>query len=153
MPQVRYSVVMLEGMTAVLAAFFVFCLAKQELIRNRTYYYATFVCLLLIILFNVFYYFTAPATSFQGFCAIGLGVLHAAALILTMAYIGGLSIRQMADEMKDAAQDFRTAGESRKPVIVPLGQDKPRVKDAYEEEEREQREKPRIVIELPKKDE
>lgn len=147
---------MLDGMTTALAIFFVYCLAKQELIKNRTYYYATFVCLLGIIFFNAFFHFfgrDAGSTTGQGLCAIALGILHAAALILTMAYVGGITLREMAGQMKEAAEDFRTAGESKKPVIVPLGQDKPRARDAYEVEEREQKEKPRIVIELPKKDE
>ncbi len=141
---------MLEGFSTVLMAFFLFCLYRQDLIRNRTYYYATFACLLGIILFNTFYHFMEN-TYGRGFCAIMLGVLHAGALVLTMAYIGGLSLKTMASEIKEAAEDFRSGGEAKKPVIVPLTGKKPEPKDAYVEEEREQAEKPRIVIELPKK--
>jgi len=141
---------MLEGFTTVIAAFFVFCLYRQDLIKSRTYYYATFACLMGIILFNTFYYFM-DNTYGRGFCAIMLGLLHAGALVLTMAYVGGLSLKQMAGEIKDAAEDIRSGGDAKKPVIVPLTGQKPAPKDAYVEEEREQAEKPRIVIELPKK--
>ncbi len=141
---------MLEGFSTVLCAFFVFCLYRQDLIRNRTYYYATFGCLVLIIFCNVFYYFMGTATG-QGLFAIMLGILHAGALILTMAYIGGVSVKQIGFEVVQAAEDIRSGGEAKKPVIVPLTGEKPKPKDAYVEEEREQKEKPRIVIELPKK--
>jgi hypothetical protein len=140
---------MIEGLTTVLAAFLVFCLYRQDLIKNRTYFYATFGALLVIIFCQVFYRITGPAG--QVFFAVVLGVLHAGALLLTMAFVGGLSLKEMGREMKDAADEIRTGGEARKPVIVPLSKEQPKPKDAYVEEEREAREKPRIVIELPKK--
>jgi hypothetical protein len=140
---------MLEGFTTVLLAFFIFCLYRQDLIKNRAYYYVTFACFIGIIFANVFYYFMAGVSG-QGFFAVVLGVLHLGAFILTMAYIGGVSIRQLATEVKDAAQEVRTGGESKKPVLIPIGKEQPKPKDAYEEEARQ--EKPRIVIELPKKE-
>ncbi len=141
---------MLEGFTTVIVGFFIFCLYRQDLIKNRTYYYATFACLLGIILFNVFFYFMAGVTG-QGFCAVALGILHAGALILTMAYVGGLGIKQIGFEVITAAKDLRSEGEDKKPVIVPLTREQPKPKDAYVEEAKDQAAKPRIVIELPKK--
>lgn len=141
---------MLEGFSTVLCAFFVFCLYRQELIKNRSYYYATFACLIAIIFCNVFFYYMAGVSG-QGFFAVFLGILHAAALVLTMAYVGGLSIRQIGFEVKQAADDIQSGGQAKKPVIVPLTKEQPKPKDAYVEEERQQKEKPRIVIELPKK--
>jgi hypothetical protein len=141
---------MLEGFSTVLCAFFVFCLYRQDLIKNRTYYYATFGCLIAIIFCNVFFYYMAGVSG-QGFFAVFLGILHVGALVLTMAYVGGLSVRQIGFEVVQAAEDVRSGGEAKKPVIVPLTREQPKPKDAYVEEERGEREKPRIVIELPKK--
>jgi hypothetical protein len=141
---------MLEGFTTVIVAFFIFCLYRQDLIKHRTYYYATFVVLMAIILFNVFYYFMEN-TYGRGFCAVMLGLLHAGAMVLTMSYVGGVSPKQIGAEVAKAVDDVRQGPDAKKPVIVPFSGEKPKPKDAYVEEEREQAEKPRIVIELPKK--
>jgi hypothetical protein len=144
---------MLEGFTTVLAAFFIFCLYRQDLIRNRTYYYATFACLIAIIFASAFYHYLSGNDAYgQGFFAVALGVLHAGGLVLTMAYVGGVSPKAIGKEVLQAADEVRRGPDAAKPVIVPIGKDKPKVKDAYEEEEREQKEKPRIVIELPKRE-
>ncbi|MBC7783568.1 MAG: hypothetical protein H7144_06990 [Burkholderiales bacterium] len=147
---------MLDGLTTVIAAFFLYCLARQDMIKNKTYYYFTFACLLGIVLFSTLYYFLNDVYG-RGFCAIVLGVLHVAALLLTMGYVGGVTLRGMAGEMKDAVDDFRAGGDAKKSVIVPLTGQQPaprtdRVDRPDRTDSSGEAERPRIVIDLPKRD-
>ncbi len=122
------------------------------MIKNRTYYYFTLACLCGIILFNMLFYFLND-TYGRGFCAIMLGVLHLGALLLTMGYVGGLSVKEIGFEVAEAAKDFKAGGDVKKPVIVPLTGQQPTPRaDRAASSNNPDEPKPRIVIELPKKD-
>lgn len=148
---------MLEGFSTVLVAFFVFCLYRQDLIRSKRYYYATFGCLILIIFCNVFFYFMSTASG-QGVFAILLGILHAAALVLTMAYIGGIGVIQLGQEITHAVRELQPKPETRESPSSPSSQNDFHPPSDLTPQQPEPGEKvpvkdqPRVVIELPRKD-
>lgn len=147
---------MLEGFSTVLVAFFVFCLYRQDLIRSKKYYYATFGCLILIIFCNVFFYFMSTASG-QGIFAILLGLLHVLALILTMAYIGGIGVTQIGQEIAQVVQELQPKPEPRdsssiqQPEPDSAQQSAPIPEQPGPQVTTPLKDQPRIIIDLSKK--
>ncbi|MDB5324473.1 MAG: hypothetical protein JWM57_42 [Phycisphaerales bacterium] len=135
----------LDGMTLLLGAFFLYCLAHPDRVRNRTHYWAAFACLLFIILFYVLRLMLYNSPAGQVFSGVMIGMLQAMGLVLTVMYVGGLRPSEVASELRDATDDFRRGGEPAKPVIIPLTGEQPKAK-----EEPIAPPPPRVVIDLPK---
>jgi hypothetical protein len=148
----------LDGLTAILAGFFFYCLAKPAMVKNRTQYWATFACLLLITLCYTLRLMLYNSSAGQVVTGIMIGLLQVGGMLLTVLYVGGLTTRDVADQMKDAYEDFRAGGDARKPVIVPLTGEKPKPRPEEPTTPREEiapvappQPQPRVMIELPKK--
>lgn len=140
----------LDGMTILLGAFFLYCLAHPERVRYRTQYWASFVVLIAIILLYSLRLMLYNSPAGQVFTGVMIGLLQAGGLVLTVMYVGGLRVSEVASELKDAADDFRRAGEPAKPPIVPLTGEQPKPRDEPLAPIPVAPAPPRVVIELPK---
>jgi hypothetical protein len=140
----------LDGMTLLLGAFFLYCLAHPERVRYRTQYWAAFVLLVTIILLYTLRLMLYNSPGGQVFTGVMIGLLQAGGLVLTVTYVGGLRVADVASELKDAADDFRRGGEPVKPPIVPLTGEQPKHRDEPIVPIPVVPAPPRVVIELPK---
>ena len=143
----------LDGMSLLIGAFFFYCLANPSRVKNRTQFWAVFAVLVLIVLFYTLRLMLYNSAAGQVFTGVFIGMLQVAGLVLTVMYAGGLSLRDLGDELSDAADEFRR-GEPAKPVIVPLTGAVPKPKaNPMRDEPRinlVQPPPPRVSIELPK---
>ncbi|HEY0008545.1 MAG TPA: hypothetical protein VGB55_07470 [Tepidisphaeraceae bacterium] len=137
----------LDSLTFLLAAFFFYCLAKPEMVRNRTQYWGVFFGLILIVVLTTLRLMLYNSPGGQIVTGILIGLTQIAAMVLTVLYVGGMSVREMAGEMGSAVDEVRTGGMPKKTPIVPLTGDKPRAREDVEEAP------PRYTISLPKKPE
>lgn len=136
----------LDGMTLLLGAFFFYSLAHPHKVRNHTQFWAVFACLLLIVVLYALRLMLYNSPAGQVLTGVLIGMLQAGGLILTVLYVGGLRVSDVAEELRDAAADFRHGGEAaKKPIIVPLTGEKPVPK-----EDPLPPAPPRVVIDLPK---
>lgn len=143
----------LDGMTLLLGAFFFYSLAHPHRVRNRTQFWAVFVVLLLIVLLYALRLMLYNSPAGQVMTGVFIGLLQAGGLVLTVLYVGGLQFGDVAEELKDAADEFRRGGEPAKPPIVPLTGEKPMPRhEPVPAAEPVSPMPPRVVIDLPKKD-
>ena len=140
----------LDGMTLLLGGFFFYSLARPNTVRNRAQFWAVFVCLLAIILLYTLRLMLSDSAAGQVFTGVMIGLLQAAGLVLTVMYVGGLRASDLAEELRDAAEDFR--GQPAKTPIVPLKAEQPRPGPPVVPMPASPAaaEPPRVVIDLPK---
>ncbi len=134
-----------DGITLILAVFFFYCLAKPEMVKNRTQFWGVFFALCAITLFYTLRLMLYNSPAGQVFCGIMIGLLQLGGLVLTVLYVGGLSSVELREQLGEAAANFRRGDE--KPIMVPLKREQPKPRDDEEDEDRP----PRIVIDLPRK--
>ena len=117
----------IDGITTAIVVFIFACLAWPHLIKNRSQYYAAFVCACGIILLHTLSWMIQSIgfNVIAGFC---IGVLQLASVIMLMMCAGGLTLRNLGDEIAGAYEVIRR-GESEKTVIVPLRGEQPKKKD------------------------
>jgi hypothetical protein len=118
----------LDGVTTVLTAFIFVCLVMPAIVKHRPQFYAALACVAgIIVLHTLTLMFNAA--SFGG---IAIGVLQLVALLLLVLCVGGLTVGELAGELKRSYEVIRR-GETEKEVIIPLGDQAP-VKRARGEE-------------------
>ncbi|HEX8325734.1 MAG TPA: hypothetical protein VF595_17650 [Tepidisphaeraceae bacterium] len=151
---------MFDGMTLLLGTFFFYCLAHPQRIRSRTPFWGVFGCLLLIVLLYTLRLMLYTSPAGQVLTGVVIGLLQAGGLVLTVLYVGGLRVGEMADELKNAA-DFRHGGETAKSAVTPSSGEPatPRGEPTAAVPRSEPMSPtpaaaapPRVVIDLPKKD-
>ncbi|MGN6628167.1 MAG: hypothetical protein ACTHLN_16225 [Tepidisphaeraceae bacterium] len=134
----------LDGISLLIGAFFFYSLAHPERVKNRTQFWAVFAVLILLVLFYTLRLMLYNAPGGQVFTGIFIGLLQVAGLVLTVMYFGGLTVRELGEELTEAADEFRRGGEPAKPRIVPLTGAQPKPRDEPIDVP------PRVSIDLPK---
>jgi hypothetical protein len=115
----------ISGITTAIVVFIFACVAFPHLVKNKTQFYAAFAAVLIIILLHSLNIMIGTA-GFQVFAGALTGLLQLGAIVLLFAGCGGMSISELAGEMKGAYDDFRGGGTEEKTVIVPLSGEMPR---------------------------
>ena len=119
----------MEGVTTAIVAFVFFCVVRPELVKNKTQFYGAFAAVLIIIALHALNLMLRDSAGFQVFTGVMVGLLQIGAIVLLFSSCGGVSIRQLADEMSKAYEVIRR-GEEEKTVIVPLTGEMPRPRQA-----------------------
>jgi hypothetical protein len=136
----------LDGISLVIAAFFFYGLARPAIVKNRTQFWGVFGCVVGIILLSMLRLMLYNSPGGQVVTGILIGLVQLAAVVLSALCVGGLTARDMADEISDAVDDLRSGGTPKKTPIVPLTGERPQPREEINEETT-----PRYTISLPKK--
>lgn len=139
----------LDGMTLLIGAFFFYSLARPATIKHRSQFWAVFVCLLSIILLYALRLMLYNSPAGQVFTGVMIGLLQAGGLVLTVMYVGGLRTDDIADALRDTADDFR-GGPPAKTPIVPLKGEQPIPARTPVDRTSPSADPPRVVIDLPR---
>jgi len=138
-----------DAISALIGVFFFYCLANPQRIKNRTQFWGVFVILLAIIVLYTLRLMLYNSAGGQVFTGVMIGILQFGGMVLTVLYVGGLTVGQMSGQIGDAVEDFR--GKPKVTPIIPLSGDHPPGKyDDPIEAPRYNVEPPRYNIELPK---
>jgi uncharacterized membrane protein YccC len=133
----------MEGVTTAIVAFLFVCVVFPSLVKNRPQWYAALAAVVLVIFFNALV-MAFPSVGFMRFTVFITGMLQIAAIVLLILSAGGLSVRELAGDMKRAYEVIRR-GEEEKEVIIPLTGEQPRSREERDRMDREGR----IVLEVP----
>jgi hypothetical protein len=107
-----------DGVTTCLLAFLFVCLILPTHVRNRSQYYAALGFVIAIIQLHPLGLMIKTA-GFQVFAGAMTGLLQAGAILLVVLCVGGLRLRELAGDLKDAYEVIRR-GQQEKEVIIPL---------------------------------
>lgn len=107
-----------EGVTTCVLGFLLVCLVFPALVRNRPQYYAALAFVVVIVLLHALGLMIGTA-GFQVFAGAMTGLLQAGAIVLIILSVGGLRVRELAGELKDAYEVMRR-GQPTKDVIIPI---------------------------------
>jgi hypothetical protein len=133
----------MEGVTTAIVGFLFVCVVFPNLVKNRPQWYAALAAVVLVIFFNALRFAFFESSGLLRFTGFITGMLQIAAILLLILSAGGLSVRELAGDMKRAYEVIRR-GEEEKEVIIPLTGEQPGSRDA----DRVDREG-RIVLEVP----
>ena len=117
----------IDGVTTAIVLFLFACLAWPHLIKNRSQYYAAFVSACGIILLHTLSWMI-QSPGFNVIAGFIIGLLQLAAVVMMVLCAGGMTLRNLGDEISGAYEVIRR-GESEKTVIVPLRGEQPKRKD------------------------
>jgi hypothetical protein len=114
----------MQGIPTVIVAFIFVCILFPKLVKHEVQFYTAFGLILLILLLEVVAeIFGSP--GFNRFIGVMNGLLTIGSLILIVLATGGLSLKDLTGEFKNAFEVIRR-GESDKEVIVPLTGEMPK---------------------------
>jgi hypothetical protein len=111
----------MQGVTTALVSFLFVCVVFPNLVKNRAQYYGAFAAICLIILLDALAIAIHPTevAGLRVFAYAAVAFLQIAAIVLLFLAAGGITWRELADDMKDAYEVIRRGGEE-KEVIIPL---------------------------------
>jgi hypothetical protein len=135
----------MEGVTTAIVAFLFVCVVFPSLVKNRPQWYAALAAVVLVILLNALRFAFIESLGLARFTSFMTGMLQIAAILLLILSAGGLSVRELAGDMKRAYEVIRR-GEQEKEVIIPITGEQPRSRE--DREDRVDRDG-RIVLEVP----
>jgi hypothetical protein len=142
----------MHGVTTALVGFLLVCVIFPNLVKQKALYYASFAAVCLIIIFDALGLMVSgpetALTKFRVFTYVMGALLQVAAILMLFLSCGGITWRQLADDMKDAVEVIRRGGEE-KEIIVPLSGDLARIKAERRAERDEPAEPQRYVINDP----
>jgi hypothetical protein len=146
----------MHGVTTALVGFLLVCVIYPNLVKNKTQYYAAFAAVCLVILFDALGFMISGAekvAGFRVFAYVACAFLQVVAIVMLFLGCGGISWRELADEMKDAVEVVRRGGDE-KEIIVPLSGEMARLRSERQAERRAERssddtERERYVINDP----
>lgn len=123
----------MEGVTTAIVAFIFVCILYPRLVRNHPQFYTAFG-LIVVMLFFTSIARMINSEKFWTFVGGLNGLLQVCALVLLVLATGGLSLRELTGEFRNAFEVIRR-GESEKEIIVPLTGEmpKPRKRDVEPE--------------------
>ncbi|CAN5400090.1 hypothetical protein BH09PLA1_BH09PLA1_33800 [soil metagenome] len=121
----------MQGVTTALVAFIFFCVIFPERVKNRPQFYAALGFIALIILLDALAYII-QSTGFRMFSYFAIAGLQIGSILILFMAAGGLSWRDLKDEMGNAYEVIRRGGEE-KEIIIPLTGQKPQVRDVDDE--------------------
>jgi hypothetical protein len=133
----------MQGVTTALVSFLFVCIVFPNLIKSRAQYYAAFGAVCVIIFLDAIAMAISPTTfaGFRVFAYVAVAFLQIVAMLMLFLAAGGVTWRELADDMKDAYEVIRRGGEE-KEIIVPLTGELARKKERHDQQER-------IVIDDP----
>ena len=126
----------MSAIPAIIVAFIFVCILFPRLVKHHAQFYTAFgLVLISMLLWTIAMIFDSP--GFNRFISVMDVLLTIAALVMIVLATGGLSLKDLAGEFKNAIEVIRR-GESDKEVIVPLTGEmpKPRRTESHEEERR-----------------
>ncbi len=114
----------MEGVTTAVVAFIFVCMVFPSLVRSRPHFYSALAAIIVVILVQALIPMIA-APKFTVFVGALSALLQVGAILLLFLACGGLSARELADDMKRAYEVIRR-GEQEKDVIIPITGQMPR---------------------------
>lgn len=121
----------MEVLTAIVGFMFV-CIVFPNLVKNRPQFYSAFGLVVLILLLRALAAMFGSA-GFSNFIHVVNEFMTIGALVLVVLATGGISLRELGGEFKNAFEVIRR-GESEKEVIVPLMGEMPKPRKRPEPE-------------------
>ena len=134
----------MEGVTTAIVAFLFVCVVFPSLVKNKAQWYAALAAVVFVILLHALRSVFPNNDWLRGFTGFMTGLLQVGAILLLILSVGGLSVRDLAGDMKRAYEVIRR-GEEEKEVIIPLTGEQPRAREERDRMDREGR----IVLEVP----
>jgi len=114
----------MQGILTIIVAFIFVCVLFPRIVKHEVQFYTAFGLVLLILLLDVIGgIFGSP--GFSRFLGVMQGLLTIGALLLLVLATGGLSLKDLTGEFRNAFEVIRR-GESDKEVIVPLTGEMPK---------------------------
>jgi hypothetical protein len=143
----------MHGVTTALVGYLLVCVIFPNLIKNRAQYYAAFAAVCLIIVLDALGMAVSGVESgkvagLRVFAYVVGACLQVGAILMLFLASGGLTWRELADDMKDAVEVIRRGGDE-KEIIVPLSGEMARMKAQRRAEQAEPAERERYVINDP----
>ena len=125
----------MHGVTTALVGFLLVCVVFPNLVKNRPQYYAAFAAVCLIVILDALGLAISGTAlaGFRVFAYVICAFLQVAALVLMFLACGGLTFRELADDMKGALEVIRRGGDE-KEIIIPLSPEMQRLKEQREAE-------------------
>lgn len=118
----------MQGVTTAIVAFIFVCLVYPHIVKHRPQFYTAIGLVLVGILLDAIGH--VDALEHGGFVRVTYlfgALLQIITILLLVLCVGGLTIRELADEVAHTVEVIRR-GET-KPVLVPLRGEQPRAKD------------------------
>lgn len=109
----------MHGVTTAIVGFVFVCIIYPHLIKNRPQFWSAVGMVMAIILLDAIGHMTASPGALERATYVLAALLQIASMLLLIMSAGGLSARQLADEVGNAFEVIRR-GEETKEVIVPL---------------------------------
>jgi hypothetical protein len=122
----------MEGVTTAIVAFIFVCIVYPHLVKNRPQFWAALAFVLLVILIQSLATVIGSG-GFSRFAFAFTGLLQIGAILLLVLSAGGLTVKELTDDLSRSIDVVRRGGE-KETIIVPLTgeQPKPRSRDAGE---------------------
>jgi hypothetical protein len=117
----------MEGVTTAIVGFILACVIWPKLVKNKPQFYSAFAMVIVIILLNSLRIMLHDSAGFGVFAGAFTGIFQACALVLLVLSAGGISMRELSDDLKDAYEVIRR-GETEKEIIVPIRGEMPKPK-------------------------
>ena len=124
----------MDGVIAAIVAFFFVCIVFPKLVKNHAQFYIAFGMILLMILLGTLGMMFGDWAGLHRFIAVMDGLLTLCAMVMLVLATGGLSIKDLGGEFKNAFEVIRR-GESEKEIIVPLTGEVPKPRKPRTESE------------------
>jgi hypothetical protein len=128
----------MEGVTTAIVAFLFVCVVFPNLVKNKPQWYAALAAVVFLILLHALRSIFPGSDWLRAFTGFMTGLLQIAAILLLILSAGGLTVRELAGDLKRAYEVIRR-GEEEKEVIIPISGEQPRPREERED---------RVVLEV-----
>jgi hypothetical protein len=119
----------MTGVTTAIVLFLFACMLYPALVKNKPQYYAAFGMVCVILLLDALGH--AFPTHLAAFAYFFSALLQIGAIFILFLAVGGLTPRELGDEMRRAFEVIRR-GEEEKEIIIPLTGQQPRSREEEE---------------------
>jgi len=120
----------MNGVTTAIVLFLFACLIYPALVKNKHQYYAAFGMICAILLLDALGHAIGSA-PFRIFVYFMTALLQIGSILVLFLAVGGLSPRELGDEMRRAFEVIRR-GEEEKEIIIPLTGQQPRPREPHQ---------------------
>ncbi len=115
----------MQGVTTAIVAFLLVCIVYPNLVKNRTQYYMALACAVAVIVLDALAHLI---TGMAGFCYVMTALLQVVALLMLILSAGGLTMRELADDLAQSYEILRR-GETEKTLVIPRSGQTPAARD------------------------
>lgn len=126
----------MQGVTTALVLFLFVCVVFPNLVKNKPQYYAALVQVCLIIFLDAVSMMVSESPAGRVVVYVLIALLQIASIVLLFLAAGGITWRELTDDMKDAYEVIRR-GQEEKEIIIPLTGSMARPPKTGEPEDRE----------------